>query len=77
MENIKENAEEIELTPAEKHYLKHKEAMKRYNTKNKEIVYEKNKQYLKKIKDDPEKYEKYLEKRRQAYHRRKLEQEEK
>jgi len=69
--------EQRELTPAEKHYLRQKEACKKYNEKNRDAVNERNRNYYKRVTEDPEKHQLYLEKKRQAYQRRKLKQEEK
>lgn len=69
MENIEENVEEeiIELSPAEKYYQNHLNRMREYNKKNRDLVNERNRQYSKKIQQDPEKREKYLQKKRDAY----------
>jgi hypothetical protein len=46
--------------------------MREYNTKNKEVVNERNRQHYKKIREDPEKYKKHLEKKREAWRLKKL-----
>lgn len=60
------------LTPAEKYYQNHLAKMREYNKVNKDAINEKNRQYRRKVLEDPEKRERYLEVRRKAYHRRKM-----
>jgi hypothetical protein len=56
-----------QLTPAEKYYLIHKEAHKRYYAKNKEKLCQVSRDHFQKTKSDPEKYAEYLEKKKQRY----------
>lgn len=64
--------EQRELTPAEKYYQKHCARMNEYNKKNRDLINERNRQRYTKMVEDEEKHEKYLEKRREAYRRKKL-----
>lgn len=59
--------ENRELTASERYYQNHLDRMRRYVENNREAIYEKNRQYFKKVKEDPEKYERYLERKRESY----------
>lgn len=63
---------EEELTASERYYQNHLNRMREYNKKNKELIRERNRQYYARIIEDSEKHAKYLEKRREAYRRKKL-----
>jgi hypothetical protein len=63
--------EQRELTSAEKHYLRHKEAVKKYTSKNRDVINERNRQHYKNTMEDPDKKEKYLQKKRDAYAKKK------
>lgn len=63
---------EEELTASERYYQNHLNRMREYNKKNKELIRERNRQHYAKMTENPEKHSEYLEKRRQAYRRRKL-----
>jgi hypothetical protein len=56
-----------EMSVAERYYLSHKKSMSEYQKRNKEKVNERNRLYLEKIKDDPERRKAYLEKKRDYY----------
>lgn len=49
------------LTPAEKHYEAIKRAVKKYQNANRDICRERCRNWAKNLKNDPEKYKKYLE----------------
>lgn len=53
------------LSPAEKHYLSIKRAVKKYQDKNRTKVRESCKNWFSNLKADKEKYDKYLEEKRQ------------
>lgn len=60
------------LTDAEKesairYYLSHKKSMREYQQRNKNTSKDRNKKYLEKLKEDPERYKAYLEKKREYY----------
>jgi hypothetical protein len=57
----------IELSVAERYYLAHKKRMGEYQKRNKDKVNERNRLYLEKIKEDPERRKAYLEKKREYY----------
>ena len=61
----------IEKTPAEKYYEKQLARVTAYNKRNSEKLNEKSRAYFQKIKNDPEKYKKYLLKKREYYAKRK------
>jgi hypothetical protein len=56
-----------ELSVAERYYLSHKKSMSEYQKRNKDKVNERNRLYLEKIKDDPDRRKAYLEKKREYY----------
>jgi hypothetical protein len=56
-----------ELTVAERYYLSHKKSMSEYQKRNKDKVNERNRLYLEKIKEDPERRKAYLDKKREYY----------
>jgi hypothetical protein len=56
-----------ELTVAERYYLSHKKSMNEYQKRNKDKVNERNRLYLEKIKEDPERRQAYLQKKREYY----------
>tara|TARA_B110000879_G_scaffold212160_1_gene307211 strand:- start:3001 stop:3252 length:252 start_codon:yes stop_codon:yes gene_type:complete len=62
-----ENAVPQVLSPAEKLYQSHLINVKNYQRRNPEKMKAKAKQYMNKLKEDPEKYEIFLEKRRDYY----------
>ena len=62
-----ENLTDSQIKCAINLYEKHKQSCKRWQQKNREKMNEHAKTYYKKIKEDPEKYEKYLEKCRKRY----------
>ena len=59
--------EEQQLTTAEKYYLMHREAHKRYYAKNREKMCQVSRDHFQKTKSNPEKYTEYLEKKKQRY----------
>lgn len=62
-----ETTKEVELSVAERYYLAHKKSMCEYQKRNKDKVNERNRLYLEKIKEDPERRKAYLEKKREYY----------
>jgi hypothetical protein len=56
-----------EMTVAERYYLSHKKSMSEYQKRNKDKANERNRLYLKKIKEDPERRQAYLDKKRDYY----------
>ena len=52
---------------AEKFYLKHLERMKNYNKEHADVIRARAREQFKKIKENPDKYKEYLEKKRQRY----------
>jgi hypothetical protein len=58
-------------TPAERHYLRHLEAVKKYQENHKKERAELMKEYRERIKADPEKYAKLLESKRLYYAKKK------
>ena len=64
--------EEQQLTPSEKYYQNHLNRMREYNRKNKELVNERNRQRYKNMVENDEKHQKYLEKKREVYKRKKM-----
>jgi len=52
---------------AEKFYLKHLERMRNYNKAHADEIRARARDHFKKIKEDPNKYNLYLEKKRQRY----------
>jgi hypothetical protein len=61
------NLSEKELKSALALYEKHKACCRRYQQRNKEKVNENAKRYYESMRNDPEKYEKYLERCRGRY----------
>jgi len=59
------------LTPAERHYANHLKAVSKYVKNHPEKNREKSKRAYDKRKEDPEKYQEFLESRRQAYRNKK------
>jgi hypothetical protein len=57
-----------ELSPAERYYLSHKKSMKEYQERNKEKIKANNKAYLEALKLDPERRQKYLDKKKEYYY---------
>lgn len=59
----------MEINPevAINHYKSHKLAVKKYTETNKDKIYEHNRIQYSKMKEDPEKYELYKEKKRKTY----------
>lgn len=60
------------LTDAEKeialrYYLSHKKSMREYQQRNKDKTKERNQKYLEVLKNDPERRQKYLDKKREYY----------
>ena len=49
------------MTPAEKHYQAIKRAVKKYQDANRDICRERCRNWAKNLKNDPERYQKYLE----------------
>lgn len=49
------------MTPAEKHYEAIKRAVKKYQSANRDVCRERCRNWAKNMKNDPEKYKKYLE----------------
>ena len=64
MEEVKESPQ---LSNAERYYQNHLNRMREYSKKNRDTINEKNRQYFKRVMDDPEKRELYLQKKREAY----------
>ena len=56
-----------EPSTAEKYYTAHLKRMSEYQKRNKDKIKEKNKNYLNRLKDDPDRHKEYLEKKRQYY----------
>lgn len=52
---------------AEKFYLKHLETMRNYNKNHADIIRARAREQFKRIKEDPEKYKEYLEKKKKRY----------
>lgn len=50
-----------------KNHNKQMERVRQYNITHKEVLNAKSREYFKRIKEDPEKYKKYLEAKRQKY----------
>jgi len=48
--------------------MTHLDNVKRYQAKNKDKMRLKSRRYMEKLKSDPDRYEEYLEKRRNYYH---------
>ena len=59
-------------TPADRYYKSHLKRVSDYQRANPEKCREKCKKYNQRIKEDPEKYEQLLEKKRAYYHKNKL-----
>jgi hypothetical protein len=55
------------LSVAERYYLSHKKSMSEYQKRNKDKIKEKNKKYLERISEDPERRKTYLDKKREYY----------
>jgi hypothetical protein len=51
--------DDITTKRAVERYLKHKQIMKNYNAKNREVINQRAKEYYQKLKEDPTKYEEY------------------
>ena len=49
------------MTPSEKHYEAVKRAVRKYQSANREVCRERCKNWAKNLKNDPEKYRKYLD----------------
>jgi hypothetical protein len=64
--------EQQQLTASEKYYQNHLNRMREYNRQNKELVNERNRQRYKNMVENDEKHQKYLEKRREVYKRKKM-----
>lgn len=62
-----ENLSEQQIQAALNFYERHKEAHKRYRDTHKEKMCELSRNYYYRMKEDPEKYQKYLEKCRKKY----------
>lgn len=67
-----EERQQQELSASERYYQNHLNRMREYNKKNRELVNQRNRDRFKKMIENPEKHEEYLEKKRQEYQRRKL-----
>lgn len=67
-----EEQQQQELSVSERYYQNHLNRMREYNKKNRELVNQRNRDRFKKMTENPEKHEEYLEKKRQEYQRRKL-----
>ena len=64
--------ETTNLTDAEKeialrYYISHKKSMREYQQRNKDKTKERNQKYLEDLKNDPERRQKYLDKKREYY----------
>jgi hypothetical protein len=57
--------EQPTLSPAERHYLNVKKAVKKYQSNNRDACRERSKKWTDNLKTDPEKYRKYLEEKRE------------
>jgi hypothetical protein len=53
---------------AVRYYLLHKKCMKEYNQKNKDLTKIRNQKYQDELKENPEKRQKYLEKKKDYYY---------
>ena len=64
------NAEltEDQKETAIRYYLLHKKCMKDYNMKNKDLMKQRNQKYQEELKTDPEKRQKYLDKKKDYYY---------
>jgi len=58
----------VELSPAERYYLSHKKHMREYQERNRDKIKENNKAYLEALKLDPERRQKYLDKKKEYYY---------
>jgi hypothetical protein len=67
MSDPKQNTNE--LSPAEKYYLSHKKSMKEYQERNRDKIKANNKAYLEALKLDPERRQKYLDKKKEYYYK--------
>ena len=59
-------------TPADRYYKSHLKRVSEYQKANPEKCREKCKRHNERIKEDPEKYKAFLEKKREYYHKNKL-----
>jgi hypothetical protein len=59
----------VELSPAERYYLSHKKSMSEYQERNRDKIKEYNKAYLESLKLDPERRQKYLDKKKEYYYK--------
>lgn len=65
----------METEKAKSYYEKHLEYMRNYNKNHRDITNERAKKYYQKLKEDPDKYKLYLEKRRNKYKIKRVKQE--
>lgn len=66
----------MEEEKAKVYYEKHLQYMRTYNKNHRDITNERAKKYYQKLKEDPDKYKSYLEKRRNKYKIKKAKQDE-
>ena len=59
----------MESEKAKVYYEKHLKYMRNYNKNHKNVINDRAKKYYQKIKEDPEKYKLYLERRKNNYKR--------
>ena len=62
-----ENITDAEKEQAIRYYISHKKRMREYQQRNKDLTKERNQKYLEDLKNDPERRQKYLEKKREYY----------
>ena len=67
MTDTEKNMTDTEKETALRYYLSHKKSMREYQQRNKEKTKERNQKYLEELKDDPERRQKYLDKKREYY----------
>jgi hypothetical protein len=59
--------ENEQSSKAEMFYKKHLERLRKYNREHADVIRARAREQFKKIKEDPEKYKEYLEKKRKRY----------
>jgi hypothetical protein len=57
----------MEQSKAEQFYKRHLERLRKYNQEHADVIRSRAREQFKKIKEDPEKYKEYLEKKRKRY----------
>jgi len=62
-----DNLTDAEKEQAIRYYISHKKCMREYQQRNKEKTKERNQKYLEELKNDPERRQKYLDKKREYY----------